>query len=393
MFGSLPQLDQIAQFLLAKDVSVTGAVKLDPDSGTQLTDFSRILGGVFDANRLSGLDIAEGSSKLEFDRQSLPSGGKLLPSTESDSVVAVTSAVPLTTVHAINQGHASATMSGIPTVPQSGLTQAELKLNTLKQNAGFMVNGDVPAKPDAGFPSGLILDDSQKTLQKDISSGNNPIEHRLKNDNDILLDKRIIESVIRNQSNSSETIEQLSLKNTPAETKVELSAAHLSHLTAANSVLRKDNQTSSLHKTLDINTPIDKPEWGKEFTSRIKWISENNVQSAELKLHPRHLGSIEVKININNEQANIQFVAPNAHARDMLESSMVRLKEMLNDSGLSLEGFDVSDQRSSDGFERHSSHDELMNKSNSAYSVAGSEEMDSIDLSQEIQLGLVDYYA
>src|SRR5690606_27315812 len=54
------------------------------------------------------------------------------------------------------------------------------------------------------------------------------------------------------------------------------------------------------------------------------------------KLHPAELGTLDVKIAVRDEQTFVQLAASSAAARDALEQSLPRLRELLGEMGLSL---------------------------------------------------------
>jgi flagellar hook-length control protein FliK len=70
----------------------------------------------------------------------------------------------------------------------------------------------------------------------------------------------------------------------------------------------------------------------------------NEVQQAEIKLNPPHLGPLEVRLALHHEQAHILFFAADPSVRDALEGALPRLREMLDGNGIQLNQAQVSDQ-------------------------------------------------
>jgi flagellar hook-length control protein FliK len=89
---------------------------------------------------------------------------------------------------------------------------------------------------------------------------------------------------------------------------------------------------------------LQDPEWNSAFSQRVAMMVRNNMQSAELRLNPPELGSVNVRINISNDQANVVFHAPAHAAREAIEAALPRLREMLAEDGLSLANVDVESQ-------------------------------------------------
>lgn len=49
-----------------------------------------------------------------------------------------------------------------------------------------------------------------------------------------------------------------------------------------------------------IKSPAGSPEWNKQLSNRIRWMGNLKISSAELKLHPAELGTIEIKISTSS---------------------------------------------------------------------------------------------
>lgn len=89
----------------------------------------------------------------------------------------------------------------------------------------------------------------------------------------------------------------------------------------------------------------DKERWAPAMGSRILTMVADNVQQAEIHLDPPELGSLEIKLQVNQDQASVQIQAQNPQVRDVLEANAQRLREALAEQGLELAGFDVSQQQ------------------------------------------------
>ncbi len=94
---------------------------------------------------------------------------------------------------------------------------------------------------------------------------------------------------------------------------------------------------------------MNSAQWQNSLGERMVWMVKRELKQAELRLNPQHLGPVEVRIEVRNEQANITFSAHHAVTREALEAAIPRLREMLGEAGLSLANADVSQQRSGHG--------------------------------------------
>ncbi|MCW9014745.1 MAG: flagellar hook-length control protein FliK [Gammaproteobacteria bacterium] len=109
-----------------------------------------------------------------------------------------------------------------------------------------------------------------------------------------------------------------------------------------------------------IATPLQNPGWSNSIAERISWMINGNFQHAELKLNPAHLGPLEIKLAINDDQASVSFVTAHAPVREALDVAMPRLREMLEQQGLNLADVDVSQYSDAESEQADQSTDQDM---------------------------------
>ena len=95
---------------------------------------------------------------------------------------------------------------------------------------------------------------------------------------------------------------------------------------------------------LQMQQPMHQPGWDNELGNRVVWMTRNELQGAELRLNPPHLGPLEVKISIHHDSASLSFVAQHVQARDAIEAALPRLREMMAEQGFAKTHVDVSGQ-------------------------------------------------
>jgi flagellar hook-length control protein FliK len=99
---------------------------------------------------------------------------------------------------------------------------------------------------------------------------------------------------------------------------------------------------------VSIDTPLNQASWDQTFAERIQWLVSHKLQGAQIKLNPAHLGPMEVRIQVQNDQASIHFTSAHAVVRDTLEAALPRLRDMLDGSGVELVDVDVSGESSAE---------------------------------------------
>ncbi|HEC28921.1 MAG TPA: flagellar hook-length control protein FliK [Gammaproteobacteria bacterium] len=102
-------------------------------------------------------------------------------------------------------------------------------------------------------------------------------------------------------------------------------------------------------ESFQLKQHVSQPGWKQEFGERMMMMTRDGVQSATLRLNPANLGSIEVKISIQNDHANITFTTHQGAVKDMIDATLPRLRDMMQDSGVKLENASVSDNSRDQG--------------------------------------------
>ena len=102
-----------------------------------------------------------------------------------------------------------------------------------------------------------------------------------------------------------------------------------------------------------ITTPLGAGGWDQELGGRVQWMMAQGLQAATLHINPPHLGPIDVRIVMDQDQASISFNAPHILTRDALEAFIPKLRDMLNDNGLNLANVNVASNPFSDQRGQH----------------------------------------
>lgn len=92
----------------------------------------------------------------------------------------------------------------------------------------------------------------------------------------------------------------------------------------------------------NVPVPVQSHDWSQAFSEKVVYLVKQDIQGAEIRLNPAHLGPVEVRIAINQDQAHVTLTASHGATREALEASLPKLREMLADSGLTLAGASVS---------------------------------------------------
>ena len=94
--------------------------------------------------------------------------------------------------------------------------------------------------------------------------------------------------------------------------------------------------------TISLDTPVGHSRWGLDFNQRVQWAVNQSVSGAQIRLNPQHMGPVEVKIQLQNEQLSISFTAQHGATREAIDAALPRLREMLSEQNVNLVDVDVS---------------------------------------------------
>ncbi len=93
----------------------------------------------------------------------------------------------------------------------------------------------------------------------------------------------------------------------------------------------------------------DSPMAAAQLKEHLIMMSRGGINQAVLQLDPEELGAMSVRIVMQNDQMNVQFQVQNPNAKEMLEQTMDKLKESLQEQGIALNQSDVEQQNQQRG--------------------------------------------
>ena len=93
----------------------------------------------------------------------------------------------------------------------------------------------------------------------------------------------------------------------------------------------------------------------EQLRERVAVMFNTRTQAAEIRLDPPDLGRLNIRLSLNQDQAAaVSFQVSNGQAREALEQSLPRLREMLAEQGIQLADANVSEQRQGQAEHQHS---------------------------------------
>lgn len=91
---------------------------------------------------------------------------------------------------------------------------------------------------------------------------------------------------------------------------------------------------------------VGTPAWSHEVGNAMVRMAVGDLQSASLRLHPEHLGPLDVQVRVDNGVAHLAFQAAHADTRQALEASRPVLEHLFSEQGLKIGDCAVGDSAS-----------------------------------------------
>ena len=141
-------------------------------------------------------------------------------------------------------------------------------------------------------------------------------------------------------------------------------------------------------QTVSVDTQLGRPQWAEAFNSRVLLLTQDQVQSAHIKLNPAELGPIEIRLSSSKDQTHIHFIAQHSEVRDVIQDALPRLRDMMGQSGVDLGDVNVS-QHSASGQEYDFQHELSTNRGMEGLLQQHDDEQQTT-IAVRVQKGLVD---
>ncbi|WP_372626250.1 flagellar hook-length control protein FliK [Arsukibacterium sp.] len=179
------------------------------------------------------------------------------------------------------------------------------------------------------------------------------------------------------------------------------SDAAIARLDAATVAIAGAQQSAERAKAQSVNKAVTEQlkqvnlltqDAAGQLKERINLMVRQNIQVAEIRLDPADLGQMQIRVNLQQEQASVQFIVQQQHAKELLEQQMPRLREMLQQQGIQLGEGQVQQQRQGDsqtGSQRNGSTGTGQQGSEQPVD----EQATAVQLDVKLSERIVDYYA
>lgn len=126
-----------------------------------------------------------------------------------------------------------------------------------------------------------------------------------------------------------------------------------------------------------------------QLQEKVSIMLNQKLQEAEIRLDPPELGSMMIKMTMQNDQAQVSFVVQNQQAKEMVEESLQRLRDMFAQQGMELGNSSVAQQ----GGQHHGEQPTGQHGRGAGRQFSADEQVVELTVKQALSEAIVDYYA
>jgi flagellar hook-length control protein FliK len=134
----------------------------------------------------------------------------------------------------------------------------------------------------------------------------------------------------------------------------------------------------------------------EQVAERVQMMMSKNLKNIDIRLDPPELGRMQIRMNMNGDAATVHFTVANQQARDVIEQSMPRLREMLAQQGVQLNDSSVQQQAGQQQRGYANAGQGQNGQGNSNQGVSGEENLEAdinLDLNVAAKRDGISYYA
>ncbi len=133
----------------------------------------------------------------------------------------------------------------------------------------------------------------------------------------------------------------------------------------------------------------------EQVAEKVQMMMSKNLKNLDIRLDPPELGQMKIRMTMNNDVANVHFTVGSQQAREVIEQTLPRLREMLAQQGMQLAESSVQQQNTGQGQDRYN-NGEQQSGSNRINDGQGDENLDSnsnLELNVTSKRDGISYYA
>ncbi|EID4418678.1 flagellar hook-length control protein FliK [Vibrio vulnificus] len=142
--------------------------------------------------------------------------------------------------------------------------------------------------------------------------------------------------------------------------------------------------------------PLTRELANEQVAEKVQMMMSKNVKQLDIRLDPPELGRMQIRMTMNNDIANVHFTVTNPQARDIIEQTLPRLREMLAQQGMQLADSSVQQQASGQQQRQYSADGQGNGQQSSRFASSNEENLEAdvkLDLNVTSKRDGISFYA
>ncbi|MBL4942719.1 MAG: flagellar hook-length control protein FliK [Colwellia sp.] len=225
------------------------------------------------------------------------------------------------------------------TKPEVGFTSALLTTKNANSNKSSALD-------NLGLTSATVVKQND-SVASETQLTNKALEHLLEQSKTLNTDelkdvsKKVPAKTNADFSINSNFVEVTSRATQLIQDRGELQAAEIFNLTGSAEVSQSQKTNTQLHQE---TIAIFRRDFADAVKNKVMLMISQKLQQFDITLDPPELGNMQVRVNLQGEQATVNFVVQNQHAKEAFEQNMHKLKELLAEQGVDVGEASVEQQ-------------------------------------------------
>ncbi|AXX59137.1 flagellar hook-length control protein FliK [Vibrio vulnificus] len=142
--------------------------------------------------------------------------------------------------------------------------------------------------------------------------------------------------------------------------------------------------------------PLTRELANEQIAEKVQMMMSKNLKQLDIRLDPPELGRMQIRMTMNNDIANVHFTVTNPQARDIIEQTLPRLREMLAQQGMQLADSSVQQQASGQHQRQYSADGQGNGQQSSRFASSNEENLEAdvkLDLNVTSKRDGISFYA
>lgn len=214
-----------------------------------------------------------------------------------------------------------------------------------------------------------------------------------KNGDGVLVENKVFENDKRESSANRHFVDVSGRATQTPQEIIEQQSAETLNPSVATEVSQSQKTNAQLHQE---TISLFRKDFNEAVKDKVMLMISQKLQQFDITLDPPELGNMQVRVNLQGEQAVVSFLVQSQQTKDALEQNMHKLRELLAEQGVDVGDANVEQQSQQSANEEGSTSEYNNERESELDNMAEASDVISHTLSAQMidsSTATVDYYA